>query len=157
MVELYAGFDIGSSAIHCSVIDENLNVVYSPAPKTHCGQPLAVLKEAIWPELVQAINVTKLRSTAFTGIGASLFPSVFEGALYEYDSVTLARGIHLVAPDACAAFHLGAKDSYYFNISEKNGKPSILEWATNTKCGAGSGTLVEKQIRRLFVSDSGPS
>ncbi len=154
MVELYAGFDIGSSAIHCSVIDKDFNILYSPRPEPHCGQPLDVLKTVIWPKLTKAIPLSNLRSTAFTGIGADLFPSVFDGALYEYDSVTLAKGLFLVAPWADTAFHLGAKDSYYFNIAERKGKRFILEWGTNTKCGGGSGTLVEKQIRRLFCTDS---
>lgn len=154
MVALYAGFDIGSSAIHCSVVDKDLNILYSPRPVPHCGQPLEVLETTIWPDLTKAISLSDLRSTAFTGIGASLFPSVFGGALYEYDSVTLAKGLFQVAPWADTAFHLGAKDSYYFNIAGGKDKRHILEWGTNTKCGGGSGTLVEKQIRRLFCTDA---
>ncbi len=156
MVALYAGFDIGSSAIHCSVVDENFNILYSPRPVPHCGQPLDVLETIIWPGLAKAIRLSDLQSTAFTGIGASLFPSVFSGALYEYDSVTLAKGLFQVSPGADTAFHLGAKDSYYFNIAGQKDKRHILEWGTNTKCGGGSGTLVEKQIRRLFCTDSDP-
>jgi len=155
VVELYAGFDVGSSAIHCSVIDEDFNIIYSPRPMPHRGQPLEILKHVIWPDLMKSIPVSDLRSTAFTGIGAQLFPSVFDGALYEYDSVTLAKGLFLVAPDARTAFHLGAKDSYYFNIAERKSERFILEWGTNTKCGGGSGTLVEKQVRRLFSTDAG--
>lgn len=157
MVELYAGFDIGSSAIHCSVVDKSLNIIYSPPPTPHCGQPLDALKNIVWPKLATAVDLSHLRSTSFTGIGASLFAVVFDGALYEYDSVTLAKGISLAAPDASVAFHLGAKDSYFFNIAERDGRHFILEWATNTKCGGGSGTLVEKQVRRLFASEATPT
>jgi len=45
---------------------------------------------------------------------------------------------------------MGAKDSYFFHVRSLNGRRIIQEWKTGTKCGGGSGTLIEKQCRRLF-------
>lgn len=30
---------------------------------------------------------------------------------------------------------------------------NLLEWSANSKCGGGSGILIEKQLRRLYLKD----
>jgi activator of 2-hydroxyglutaryl-CoA dehydratase len=76
-----------------------------------------------------------------------------EGATYIYDSVAIPKGAEVVMPQAQYIFHIGAKDPYFFNLKEIYKKKTIQEWRTGTKCGGGSGTLIEKQCRRLFEGD----
>jgi len=75
------------------------------------------------------------------------------GALYVYESVAIPKGAEVVAPGARHIFHIGAKDAYFFSVGPSEGRQIIREWRTGTKCGGGSGMLVEKQCRRLFQGD----
>jgi len=149
---LYAGFDIGSSFVHYAVLAEDATVVYSAWPIMHFANPIGALVEA-WRKILDSFPIIAVKSTAFTGSGAQTFPQVMNGATYVYDSVAIPKGNEVVSPDARYILHIGAKDSYFFHLKTVNGKRVIQEWRTGTKCGGGSGTLIEKQCRRLFEGE----
>jgi activator of 2-hydroxyglutaryl-CoA dehydratase/predicted nucleotide-binding protein (sugar kinase/HSP70/actin superfamily) len=147
--DLFAGFDVGSSFVHYVVLDQEGAVQYSPKPIMHFANPIGAVKEA-WRDIEEHFGRDKIRSTAFTGSGAGNFPKVMPGATYVFDSVAIPKGASAAGPETKYIFHIGAKDSYFFNLSRVNNKDIIQEWQTGTKCGGGSGTLIEKQCRRLF-------
>jgi activator of 2-hydroxyglutaryl-CoA dehydratase/predicted nucleotide-binding protein (sugar kinase/HSP70/actin superfamily) len=147
--DLFAGFDVGSSFVHCAVLDGAGKVIYSPKPIMHFANPIGAVKEA-WADLEGRFGRDIIRSTAFTGSGAEAFPNVMPGVTYVFDSVAIPKGAAVINPNVQYIFHIGAKDSYFFNLRRINGKDIIQEWRTGTKCGGGSGTLIEKQCRRLF-------
>jgi len=149
---LFIGIDIGSSALHYAVLDGNKSVVYSPEPIMHFANPLGALTEA-WQDLLSRFGRDAIRSTAVTGSAAEIFPRVMPEAIYVYDSVAIPKGVEVVAPEARYVFHIGAKDAYFFSVGLSGGHQVIREWRTGTKCGGGSGMLVEKQCRRLFQGD----
>ncbi|MBN1806426.1 MAG: hypothetical protein JW837_14350 [Sedimentisphaerales bacterium] len=146
---LFVGFDIGSSFVHYAVLTKEKEIIYSPKPIMHFADPIGAVKQA-WLDIGRRFGRDNIRSTAFTGSGAESFPKVMDGVTYVYDSVAIPKGVEVSQPDAEYIFHLGAKDSYFFNLKRINGKKIIQEWKTGTKCGGGSGTLIEKQCRRLF-------
>ncbi|HNY78285.1 MAG: acyl-CoA dehydratase activase-related protein [Sedimentisphaerales bacterium] len=149
---LFAGIDIGSSALHYIVLDRDGSVLYSPAPIMHFANPLGAMAEA-WRDVLARFDRKTIRSTALTGSAAQSFPSVMAGALYVYDSVAIPKGAEVLAPQARHVFHIGAKDAYFFTLGATGGRQIIREWRTGTKCGGGSGMLIEKQCRRLFQGD----
>ena len=147
--DLFAGFDVGSSFVHYAVLDGDRAVIYSPKPIMHFANPIGAVKEA-WRDIKERVGRDKIKNTAFTGSGAESFPNVMPGVTYVFDSVAIPKGAAVTSPKAKYIFHMGAKDSYFFNLSRINDKEIIQEWRTGTKCGGGSGTLIEKQCRRLF-------
>jgi len=149
---LFIGFDIGSSFLHYVVLNEAKEVVYSPKPIIHFANPLDAIKEA-WQDITERYGAGKIKNTSFTGSGAKSFPKLLKGATYVFDSVAIPKGAALIKPNAHYIFHIGAKDSYFFSLKEINGRKIIQEWKTGTKCGGGSGTLIEKQCRRLFEGE----
>ena len=149
---LYVGFDIGSSFAHYAVLRSDKSVVYSPGPLMHFANPLGALREA-WEDVIERFGRTAIRSTALTGSATASFPRVMPGAVYVYDSVAVPKGVEVIAPAARYVFHIGAKDSYFFNVALVGGRRVIREWRTGTKCGGGSGMLLEKQCRRLFEGE----
>ena len=150
--EFFVGFDIGSSALHYVVLGADKSVVYAPEPIMHFANPLGALREA-WQDLTTRFDPKTIRSTALTGSAAETFPTVMDGAMYVYDSVAIPKGAEVIAPEAQYLFHIGAKDAYFFSIGPAADRQIIREWRTGTKCGGGSGMLVEKQCRRLFQGD----
>ena len=152
MGPLFAGFDVGSSFVHCALLNGAGQVVWAPDPIMHFANPLGAVAEA-WREMAGRFDPAAIQSTAFTGSAAQSFPRVMPGALYVYDSVAIPKGVETIAPAARYIFHIGAKDSYFFSLGTTAGRNIIVEWRTGTKCGGGSGMLVEKQCRRLFQGE----
>ena len=150
--DLFVGFDVGSSSVHYAVLNKDRNIVYSPKPLMHFANPIGAIKEA-WGDIISRFASSRIKNTAFTGSGAKSFPLVMREATYVYDSVAIPKGAEIIEPQAQYIFHIGAKDSYFFQLRKITGKKTIQEWKTGTKCGAGSGTLIEKQCRRLFEGE----
>jgi len=149
---LIVGFDVGSSFVHYTVLSEDKEIVYSPKSIMHFANPVDGIKEA-WKDILATFGPDKIRSTAFTGSGAEAFPKVMEGVSYVFDSVAIPKGVEGANPNARYVFHIGAKDAYFFELKQIGDKKIIQEWRTGTKCGGGSGTLIEKQCRRLFEGE----
>lgn len=148
----FVGFDVGSSFVHYTVLSGDREIVYSPKSIMHFANPVGGIKEA-WKDILTTFGADKIKSTAFTGSGAEAFPKVMEDVSYVFDSVAIPKGIEGANPNARYVFHVGAKDAYFFELKQIGGKKVIQEWRTGTKCGGGSGTLIEKQCRRLFEGE----
>jgi len=146
---LSAGFDVGSSFVHYVVLDQEGAIKYSPKPIMHFANPIGAVKEA-WLDIEEQFDRDTVKNTAFTGSGAENYPKVMPAVTYVFDSVAIPKGAAATNPKVQYIFHIGAKDSYFFNLSRIDNKDIIQEWQTGTKCGGGSGTLIEKQCRRLF-------
>jgi len=151
-MQVFVGLDVGSSSVHYVVLNEEKEILYSPNPIMHFANPIGAIKEA-WADVTRQFGLHRIKSTAFTGSNAKAFPSVIDGLVYEFDSVTIPKGIELVGPEAQYIFHIGAKDSFFFSVKQIGHKKIIQEWRTGTKCGGGSGILIEKQCRRLFEGE----
>ncbi len=149
---LFVGIDVGSSSLHYAVLDQERQVVYSPRPIMHFANPLGALEEA-WGDMLARFDREDIQCTALTGSAAEAFPRVMKGALYVFDSVAIPKGVEVIAPDARCVFHVGAKDAYFFSVGRAGQRRIIREWRTGTKCGGGSGMLIEKQCRRLFQGE----
>jgi activator of 2-hydroxyglutaryl-CoA dehydratase/predicted nucleotide-binding protein (sugar kinase/HSP70/actin superfamily) len=152
MSRLYIGLDIGSSYVHSVVLNKDRDILHSAKSIQHFANPLGAIKEA-WQDITAKFPADQICSTAFTGSGAKTFTQVMENMTYVYESVAIPKGVAICHPQAEYVFHIGAKDSYFFHLSQVNEKPIIQEWRTGTKCGGGSGTLIEKQCRRLFQGE----
>ena len=150
--DFFVGLDVGSSFVHYAVLSLDKEIVYSPKSIMHFANPIGGIKEA-WRDVLETFGADKIRSTAFTGSGAEAFPKVMSGVTYVFDSVAIPKGAEGANPHARYVFHIGAKDAYFFELKQIGGKKVIQEWRTGTKCGGGSGTLIEKQCRRLFEGD----
>jgi activator of 2-hydroxyglutaryl-CoA dehydratase/predicted nucleotide-binding protein (sugar kinase/HSP70/actin superfamily) len=150
--ELYVGFDIGSEAVHYAVLDNKKNILYSPNPINHLAKPIDSLKEA-WSDVTNRFGIENIKNTAFTGSGAQSFPELMNGVTYDFDSVTIPKGAKILDPKTESVFHIGAKDAYFFGLSDVKGYTIIQQANPSSKCGGGSGTLVAKQCRRLLESE----
>jgi len=155
-MDVYVGVDVGSSYVHAVVLNSNRSIVYAVRPVQHFANPLGAVLE-VWQDITSIFHESSIVSTSFTGSGAKGFEAAMPGVIYVYDSVAIPAGIGVVHPEAELVFHMGAKDAYYFNLTRVNNQPTIQDWRTGTKCGGGSGTLIEKQCRRLFDGQTQPA
>ncbi len=149
---LYAGFDIGSDTVHTAVIDSSGSLVYSPESLMHFGNPLDALKEA-YDRLHKTLDKDKITAYSFTGSAGKLIAEITDNPFY-YDTIAISQGAEVIAPDCEYIIHLGSKDPYFFERETDTvvtGKSYISDHGTGTKCGGGSGILINKQVRRFFA------
>jgi activator of 2-hydroxyglutaryl-CoA dehydratase/predicted nucleotide-binding protein (sugar kinase/HSP70/actin superfamily) len=150
--KIFMGIDVGSSFVHYVALSADKEVLYSPNPIMHFANPIGAVKET-WQDIANKFGPGAVVNTAFTGSGAESFPKLMTGVTYVFDSVAIPKGAETTEPHAQYVVHMGAKDSYFFHIKAIDGRKIIQEWRTGTKCGGGSGTLIEKQCRRLFEGE----
>ena len=124
--DLFVGFDVGSSAVHCVVLNKDREIVFSPEPIIHFANPIGAVQEA-WREITLRFPIERIGNTAFTGSGAESFPEVMKGVTYVFDSVAIPKGVEVAVPQAQYIFHIGAKDPYFFNVKPSYTRSAQIE------------------------------
>ena len=158
--ELYIGFDLGTSSVQYAVCRKEpaedgfrAEVEYAPGPVMHFSDISGTLRR-VWSSILSRFRQDSIISTGFTGTGAAVLSELYDGLLFEYDSVAVPKGVQTVDPAARYIFHIGAKDPYFFHLRKSGEDTVIQEWAAGSKCGGGSGILLEKQCRRMFEDEA---
>ncbi len=155
MKKYFVGFDIGTDSVHLVVMNRRNEIIFTPDSLMHFGNPVEALGDA-YIEIIDKYGYDNIALTAFTG-SAGEFIAGRLGMPFLHDTIAIPAGAGLLAPYAGYIFHIGAKDSYFFemeNILTGNRYMSFTpDHGTGTKCGGGSGILITKQCRRFFENE----
>lgn len=137
-----AGIDLGSASLHAAVLSRQTGNILTAFSRMHFGKPWEVLSR-VAEELTGKYDLTGF---AFTGTGGKLAAEA-NSTFFEYDTITIPRGVAYLKADARYVFHIGARDPYFFEIDPEIGK---ISEGSGTKCGGGTGILLAKQFKRYF-------
>jgi activator of 2-hydroxyglutaryl-CoA dehydratase/predicted nucleotide-binding protein (sugar kinase/HSP70/actin superfamily) len=157
MATLHAGFDIGTDSVSAAVFSrdpeqEGRRLVYAPSPVFHFGNPVHALRD-IYEDILALFGPEPAIFSSFTGSGGLRFAGPLN-VPYHHDTLAIPAGASHLDPEARYVFHMGAKDSYFFEIEKIHAKGEghvfVPDHGTGTKCGGGSGILITKQCRRFF-------
>lgn len=117
MKNYLTGFDIGTDSITAVVMNQNHEIIDACEPVFHFGNPAQALTD-LFSEIIDKFGKDAITSTAFTGsCGEHLAERL--AIPFFHDTITIPAGIKIISPDAGYIFHIGAKDSYFFDL-EKN-------------------------------------
>lgn len=148
------GFDIGTDCVSSVVLSKTNNLLFCPEPVFHFGNPVHALKDS-YEKIIGEYGRDAILSTVLTGNGGEFFARELNVPFF-HDTITIPAGVRHIAPEARYIFHVGARDSYFFEMEDIEGSGSSLTFVpdhgTGTKCGGGSGILITKQCRRYFES-----
>jgi len=147
----YIGFDIGSDTVHSIVLNQGKDIVYSPKSLMHFGNPVDTLKIA-YSTILKKIKKEEIKAVAFTGSAGRLIADITNNPYY-YDTISIPAGTELISPDAEYIFHMGSTDPYFFEKVVEKDASFVADHGTGTKCGGGSGILINKQVRRFFTDE----
>ncbi len=88
---------------------------------------------------------------ALTGCGANLLAAEWQGAIVN-DFRALAEGVGALFPQVRTILEMGGDSSRYLAVegAQEGGCPSILDYAQNGECAAGTGSFIDQQARRLL-------
>ena len=152
---ILTGFDIGTDSVTAVVMNQKNEVINAIKPLFHFGNPAEALIE-LYSEIIEKFGKENIIASSFTGsCGEHLAEKL--SVPFFHDTITIPAGSKIVNPDAGYIFHIGAKDSYFFDLEKitRNAirNTFVSDHGTCTKCGGGSGILITKQCRRFFEKD----
>ena len=149
--KIIAALDIGSTGSKLVILDhETKNILHEDYTKTS-GEPIAAVKELFEKAVSTLEQINKVSALAITGSGriliGSMLKSIFgENKVYIVNEIIAhtAGALHY-DETVDTIFEIGGQDSKYIRIS--NG--SIIDFALNEACSAGTGSFLEELCDRL--------
>ena len=123
-------------------------IVISPVRSTY-GELARAAREL--RQLVESfLPPAAIKGVALTGLGARLVAGEWQAAtLNEFRAV--AEGVTALYPDVRTILEMGGDSSRYLAVEYTPGTPlTIVDYAQNGDCAAGTGSFIDQQARRLL-------
>jgi predicted CoA-substrate-specific enzyme activase len=141
----FVGLDAGSVSVKLAVLDVSGNILETKYVR-HKGNPLPVAYEL----LKTVTHVGAFRETPLLSITGSA-GKMIAGALgikSVNEVVALSYSTRRLYPEVRTAIEMGGEDSKLILL--ENG--AIKEFSMNSACAAGTGSFIDQQAERLFLS-----
>ncbi|MDP6635293.1 MAG: acyl-CoA dehydratase activase [Phycisphaerae bacterium] len=120
----------------------------SPYRRTR-GHPLAATCELL-EEILSTTGAEDITAICMTGSGSSLAADKLNThRMNEFQAI--ASGLKSVGASVSTVFEMGGETSKYLRLAREtdNGTLSIIDYATNGDCAAGTGSFLDQQAGRL--------
>ncbi len=147
-VDVYMGFDIGSTTTKLVLITPEGKVVYKRYIPTE-GQPVVAIKKAL-RNCIETIDTNRINilGVGTTGSGREV-AALFAGADDVVNEVTAhAKGTTFFAPEIDTIFELGGQDAKFTSL--KDG--FVVDFKMNKVCAAGTGSFLEETANKLGIN-----
>ena len=151
VIDVYMGYDIGSTTTKLVLITPESLVVYKCYIPTE-GQPVIAIKKAL-RNCVETIDVKRVNviGVGTTGSGREV-ANLFVGADDVVNEVTAhARGTTHFEPTIDTIFELGGQDAKYTAL----GNGYVVDFRMNKVCAAGTGSFLEETANKLGIDIAG--
>lgn len=151
LIEVYMGYDIGSTTTKLVLITPDSRVIYKRYIPTE-GQPVIAIKKAL-RHCIETIDVNRIKvlGVGTTGSGREV-ANLFVGADDVVNEVTAhARGTTHFDPTIDTIFELGGQDAKYTAL----GNGYVVDFRMNKVCAAGTGSFLEETANKLGIDIAG--
>lgn len=146
MKDAYLGIDVGSISTNLVLLDGSGRVLHKKYLRTH-GQPMKAMQTGL-------LGLAKKMNGALTisGVGTTGSGRYLAGILIGADVIKNEITSHAVAalhyePEAHSVIEIGGQDSK--SIILRSG--TVIDFAMNTVCAAGTGSFLDQQANRLGI------
>ena len=146
-MKYYGGCDSGSTYTKCVIIDETGKMVADVTLRSRINAVLSC-EESIEKAVAQVPELTSADDLAYlvgTGYGRNKVPSADENIS---EISCHAMGVHVADPNVKAIIDIGGQDVKGIAIDSDG---TVLNFAMNDKCAAGTGRFLEMMARTLEV------
>ncbi|MFH1169287.1 MAG: acyl-CoA dehydratase activase, partial [Chloroflexota bacterium] len=147
VVDAYVGVDIGSISTNVVVIDKDNNVLARRYLMT-ASQPIQAVKRGLYEVGQELGGRVRVKGAGSTGSGRYMTGEFFGADVIRNEITSHARAATFVCPEVDTIFEIGGQDAKY--ISLQNG--TIVDFAMNKVCAAGTGSFLEEQAEKLDVN-----
>jgi len=145
--EVYVGVDIGSISTNVVVIDRDNNVLARRYLMT-AGQPIEAVKEGLREVGLEIGNRVIVKGTGSTGSGRYMTGEFFGADVIRNEITSHAKAASFMCPEVDTIFEIGGQDAKYINLQDG----TIVDFAMNKVCAAGTGSFLEEQAEKLDIS-----
>ena len=142
---IVAGIDVGGKNLHI-VIKKDGQILGKAAGPTGIKKAEAV--EQLYDEVLKKAGLTRKHVERVVATGSAAKRVAFASGSIP-DAAADARGVIKLIPTARTIIDVGAEEGRAIKISPEG---KVLDFATNEKCAAGTGTFIEAMSRALEVS-----
>lgn len=146
MKDAYLGIDVGSISTNLVLLDGSGRVLHKKYLRTH-GQPMKAMQTGLLG-LAQKMN----GELTISGVGTTGSGRYLAGILIGADVIKNEITSHAVAalhyePETHSVIEIGGQDSK--SIILRSG--TVIDFAMNTVCAAGTGSFLDQQAYRLGI------
>lgn len=149
-IEAYVGVDVGSISTNVVVIDKDSNVLARRYLMTS-GRPVEAVKKGLCEVGQELGDKVIIKGGGSTGSGRYMTGEFFGADIIRNEITSHARAAAFLCPEADTIFEIGGQDAKY--ISLQNG--TIVDFAMNKVCAAGTGSFLEEQAEKLDIKIDG--
>jgi len=146
-VEAYLGVDIGSISTNVVVIDRENNVLARRYLMT-ASQPIEAVKKGLHEVGQEIGDKVIIKGAGSTGSGRYMTGEFFGADIIRNEITSHAKAASFMCPEVDTIFEIGGQDAKY--VSLQNG--TIVDFAMNKVCAAGTGSFLEEQAEKLDIS-----
>lgn len=139
---IFAGIDIGSNTTKAALLKNDVVIATQVLPS---GYQHSEIAEKIYSDILDqtGYRADQVERVISTGYGRNSVPFA-QKALTEI--ICHAAGAHFIHPGLRGIIDVGGQDSKAISLDEKG---SIVNFAMNDKCAAGTGRFIEVMARTL--------
>ncbi len=146
-VAAYVGVDVGSISTNVVVIDRRGNVLARRYLMT-AGRPIEAVKQGLYEVGKEIGDRIIVKGAGSTGSGRYMTGEFFGADVIRNEITSHAKAAAFIHPEVDTIFEIGGQDAKY--ISLENG--TIVDFAMNKVCAAGTGSFLEEQAEKLAVN-----
>ena len=147
-MKYFGGCDAGSTYTKCVIIDENGKIVAAVTKRSRIN-PVLSAKDALDEAVSQVDGLNSAEELAYligTGYGRNKVPFADENIS---EISCHAMGVHVTDPSVKAIIDIGGQDVKGIAIDTDG---TVLNFAMNDKCAAGTGRFFESMARAFEMS-----
>jgi predicted CoA-substrate-specific enzyme activase len=145
-VSAYLGVDVGSITTKVVLIDEQGQIISYRYLYTE-GNPLESVRRALLEVGEESASRVEILRVGVTGSGRYLTAHFVGGDVVRSEIAAQARAAIAVDPTVDTVFEIGGQDSKYICLDQG----TVVSFAMNTACAAGTGSFLEEQADRLQI------
>ena len=147
-MKYFGGCDAGSTYTKCVIIDENGKIAAAVTKRSRIN-PVLSAKDALDEAVSQVDGLNSAEELTYligTGYGRNKVPFADENIS---EISCHAMGVHVTAPSVKAIIDIGGQDVKGIAIDTDG---TVLNFAMNDKCAAGTGRFFESMARAFEIS-----
>ncbi|MBW2986932.1 2-hydroxyglutaryl-CoA dehydratase [Candidatus Woesearchaeota archaeon] len=145
MKKAYLGLDTGSVSCNIAVVDDK-EVIYSSYARVQ-GKPIETLQKE-FKKLKKKLSDVNIEGVCCTGSARFLMANIIGADVVKNEITAHATGTVFFVPDVRTILEIGGQDSKIILV--KDG--SVIDFAMNTVCAAGTGSFLDQQAVRLGLA-----
>jgi predicted CoA-substrate-specific enzyme activase len=151
---IFLGIDVGSTTVKLVAVAPNGELLAHRYVRAN-GQPRETLLEAgglLDEEIPGAVTL----GVGLTGSGGEPVARIV-GGFHANELVTQSRAVGAYHRDARTVIEIGGQDSKFLSVrwDETRRQMTLLDFAMNTLCAAGTGSFLDQQAQRLGIEIDG--